>query len=137
MINTREFVITDYDAAVSLWTRLEGIEIAEGDKKDEISMYLLRNPGFSRVAEVDGVLVGVALCGHDGRRGYIYHLAVMPSYQGRGIGKLLVGECMARLRDAGLIRALILVAEDNPKAHAFYERSGWEDVSALVMGIDL
>ncbi len=59
MINTREFVIADYDAAVALWNRLEGIEIAEGDKKDEISAYLLRNPDFSRVAEEEGVMVGV------------------------------------------------------------------------------
>jgi len=137
MINTREFVIADYDAAVALWNRLEGIEIAEGDKRDEINEYLLRNPDFSRVAEEDGVLVGVALCGHDGRRDYIYHLAVTPEYQGRGIGKLLMGECIARLRNAGIIRALILVADDNPNAHAFYHRSGWEDVSAKVMGIDL
>src|SRR4051812_27695067 len=105
MINTREFVIADYDAAFALWNRLDGIEISEGDKKDEISAYILRNPGFSRVAEEDGIMVGVTLCGHDGRRGYIYHLAVMPGYQGRGIGRLLVSECIARLRDAGIIRA--------------------------------
>jgi GNAT superfamily N-acetyltransferase len=61
----------------------------------------------------------------------------MPEYQGRGVGKLLMGECIARLRDAGIVRALILVAEDNPNAHTFYQRSGWEDVTARVMGIDL
>ena len=138
MISTREFVINDYDAAVALWNLLEGIEVAEGDSREEIRAYLLRNPGLSRVAEENGTLVGSVLCGHDGRRGLIYHLAIAPAYQGRGIGKLLVGECIAQLRDAGIVRALILVARDNSGAHSFWLRSGWEDVpGALLMGIDL
>ena len=83
-------------------------------------------------------VVGAVLCGHDGRRGLIYHLAIAPAYQGRGIGKLLVGECIAQLRDTGIVRALILVARDNSGAHSFWLRSGWEDVpGALLMGIDL
>jgi N-acetylglutamate synthase len=138
MISTREFVIDDYDAAVTLWNLLEGIEVAEGDSREEIRAYLLRNPGLSRVAEENGTLVGAVLCGHDGRRGLIYHLAIAPAYQGRGIGKLLVGECIAQLRDTGIVRALILVARDNSGAHSFWLRSGWEDVpGALLMGIDL
>ena len=138
MISTREFVIDDYDAAVALWNLLEGIEVAEGDSREEIRAYLLRNPGLSRVAEENGTLMGAVLCGHDGRRGLIYHLAIAPAYQGKGIGKLLVGECVAQLRDAGIVRALILVARDNSGAHSFWLRSGWEDVpGALLMGIDL
>ena len=138
MISTREFVIDDYDAAVALWNLLEGIEVAEGDSREEIRAYLLRNPGLSRVAEENGKMVGAVLCGHDGRRGLIYHLAIAPAYQGKGIGKLLVGECVAQLRDAGIVRALILVARDNSGAHSFWLRSGWEDVpGALLMGIDL
>ena len=138
MISTREFVIDDYDAAVALWNLLEGIEVAEGDSREEIRAYLLRNPGLSRVAEENGKMVGAVLCGHDGRRGLIYHLAIAPAYQGRGIGRLLVGECIAQLRHAGIVRALILVAQDNSGAHSFWLRSGWEDVpGALLMGIDL
>ena len=138
MISTREFVIDDYDAAVALWNLLEGIEVAEGDSREEIGAYLLRNPGLSRVAEENGAMVGAVLCGHDGRRGLIYHLAVAPAYQGKGIGKLLAGECIAQLRDTGIVRALILVARDNSSAHSFWLQSGWEDVpGALLMGIDL
>ena len=138
MISTREFVIDDYDAAVALWNLLEGIEVAEGDSREEIRAYLLRNPGLSRVAEEDGTIVGAVLCGHDGRRGLIYHLAVAPAYHGKGIGKLLVGECIAQLRGTGIARALIFVAQDNRGAHSFWLRSGWEDVpGAILMGIDL
>ena len=137
-IKTREFAIDDYDAAIELWRRVEGVEIAEGDSREDIAQYLLRNPGLSRAATNGSVLVGVALCGHDGRRGLIYHLAVDPACQRLGLGKQLVDECLQGLRRAGLERALILVAEDNPGGRAFWQRHGWEDISgALAMGIDL
>ena len=138
MITTREFVIDDYEKAVALWKLMEGIEVAEGDQRKDIDAYLVRNPGFSRIAEEDDTMVGAVLCGHDGRRGLIYHLAVAPAYQGRGIGKLLVGECLTALRNAGIARALILVAGTNTQAHTFWVGSGWEDVPhVIVMGIDL
>ena len=138
MISTREFVIDDYDEAVTLWNLAEGVEVAEGDSKEEIRAYLLRNPGLSRIAEENGTMVGAVLCGHDGRRGLIYHLAVAPDYQGKGIGRLLVQECVTHLHGAGIARALILVAGDNAGAHSFWLRTGWEDVpGAILMGIDL
>jgi len=138
MISTREFIIDDYDKAVALWRMVEGVEVAEGDSKEEIRAYLLRNPGLSRVAEENGTMVGAVLCGHDGRRGLIYHLAVAPASHGKGIGKLLVRECLTRLRATGIVRALILVAGDNASAHSFWLRIGWEDITdVIVMGIDL
>jgi N-acetylglutamate synthase len=138
MISTREFVIDDYDAAVTLWNSSKGVEVAEGDSKEEIAAYLLRNPGLSRVAEENGKIVGAVLCGHDGHRGLIYHLAVASSHHGKGIGKVLVQECLTRLRATGIVRALILVSGDNPDAHSFWLRVGWEDVpGVMLMGIDL
>jgi ribosomal protein S18 acetylase RimI-like enzyme len=138
MISSREFVMDDYEKAVALWNLVQGVEVAEGDSKEEIFAYLSRNPGLSRVAEEDGTIVGAALCGHDGRRGFIYHLAVTPTYHGQGIGKRLVQECLTKLRDAGITRGLIFVANDNPGGYAFWLRSGWENVDgAILMGIDL
>jgi len=136
-IDTREFSITDYDGAVQIWQRVEGIEIAEGDDKEGIAEFLARNPGMSRVA-IDGpTIVGVALCGHDGRRGHIYHLAVDPAYQGRGLGKRLLDECLDGLRRAGVQRVIILVASDNQRGSAFWKHSGWEEIpGAVPMGID-
>jgi N-acetylglutamate synthase len=137
-IKTREFSISDYDAALELWQRVEGLEIAEGDDRESIAYFLARNPGLSRVATDGTAMVGVALCGHDGRRGYIYHLAVDPAYQSRGLGKRLMDESLDRLRQVGLKRALILVANDNPRGRKFWSRHGWEEVPGpIVMGIDL
>jgi len=137
-IKTREFSISDYNAALELWQRVEGLEIAEGDDRESIAYFLARNPGLSRVATDGTAMVGVALCGHDGRRGYIYHLAVDPAYQSRGLGKRLMDESLDGLRQVGLKRALILVANDNPRGRKFWSRHGWEEVPGpIVMGIDL
>jgi ribosomal protein S18 acetylase RimI-like enzyme len=137
-ITTREFVIGDYDRAVALWEAVEGVDLSEGDEREEIAGYLLRNPGLSRVVEEDGVLVAAALCGHDGRRGWIYHLAVAPAARGKGVGRLLLDGCVTGWRAAGLKRAIILVAGDNATGHAFWLRNGWEDIDgAIAMSLDL
>ena len=137
-LESREFRMSDYDAAVRLWEKVEGVEIAEGDSREDMERYLTQNPNLSRIVQDGDALVGVALCGHDGRRGFIYHLAVEPAYQQKGVGRQLVRECVEGLRSLGLKRALILVAADNPQGEAFWKRCGWEDVpGANVMGIDL
>ena len=137
-IDIREFSISDYEAALRLWQRVEGLEIAEGDDRDGVAQFLARNPGLSRVAVDGSVIVGVALCGHDGRRGHVYHLAVDPAYQGRGLGKRLLDECLEGLRQAGIQRVIIMVADDNQRGSAFWKRCGWEEIpGAISMGIDV
>lgn len=123
---------------VSIWETAEGVEVAEGDSKGEVQEYLLRNPGLSRVALNGETIVGAVLCGHDGRRGLIYHLAVAPAHHGKGIGRRLLQECVDGLHSVGITRALILVSEENAKGRAFWLRNGWEDVpGAIVMGLDI
>ena len=131
-VTTREFVLDDFEAAIALWSGVEGIEICEGDSREEIAEYLKRNPGLSRVAEADGKIVGVAMCGHDGRRGWIYHLAVAPNYRRQKVGTLLLDACLNGLRTVGLKRAIILVAGDNPAGHEFWLRNGWEDIDGAI-----
>ena len=122
----------DYDQAVALWNKIDSVEICEGDSREEISEYLKRNPRLSRVAEANGKIVGAALCGHDGRRGWIYHLAVAGEYRGERVGKQLVDDCVDGLRKIGLKRAIILVAGDNPAGHQFWLRNGWEDIDGAI-----
>src|SRR5213080_3992085 len=131
-IDIREFSIDDFDAAVELWKLVEGLEIAEGDDRESVAQFLARNPGLSRVAIDGSATVGVALCGHDGRRGHIYHLAVDPAYQGRGVGKRLLDECLDGLRRAGLKRAIIMVADKNPRGREFWRRTGWEEIPGAI-----
>src|SRR5262245_24775497 len=137
-IQTREFSIDDYDAALELWQRVEGLEVAEGDDREGVTQFVARNPGLSRVAIDESTLVGVVMCGHDGRRGHIYHLAVDPDYRRYGLGKRLVQECLDGLRRVGVIRAIILVADNNPGGAEFWKRAGWEDIpGAMAIGLDV
>src|SRR3712207_1405370 len=133
MITTREFTLADHERACALWNEVEGVEVCEGDSRAEIAAYLERNRGLSHVAEAEGVLAGAVLCGHDGRRGFIYHLAVAPAFRGQGVGKLLLEQCVRGLRAAGIPRAIILVADDNPSGREFWLRNGWEELTAVAM----
>src|SRR5436305_9025816 len=112
-IVTRDFSIDDYDATLQLWQRVEGLEVAEGDDKDGVAQFVARNPGLSRVAIDGSTVVGVAMCGHDGRRGYIYHVAVDPAYRRYGQSKRLVEECLDGFPEVGVMRAISLLAEHN------------------------
>jgi ribosomal protein S18 acetylase RimI-like enzyme len=131
-ITIREFGMDDYDGTIALWNDVEGVEICEGDSREDIAQYLKRNPGLSRVAEANGKIVGVALCGHDGRRGWIYHLAVGQGYRRAKVGQRLLDDCVRGLREAGLKRAIILVAGDNPAGHQFWLRNGWENIDGAI-----
>ena len=86
----------DHAAVVELWCSAEGIGLSSADSRPEIEHYLERNPGMSFVARDDGQIVGAALCGHDGRRGYLHHLAVAQSHRRRGIGTALAPGLLAR-----------------------------------------
>jgi N-acetylglutamate synthase len=138
IVETREFEIEDYDAVFELWKKVEGLDIAEGDDRETVRRFLKRNRGLSRVAAVGSTIVGAVLCGHDGRRGYIYHLAVDPAYQDLGIGRRLAAECREKLKAEGLERVNILVAHDNPRGREFWKCCGWEELEgAVAMGRDV
>jgi len=131
--------VDDLVSARRLWTEAEGIEVAEGDSPEELARYLVRNRGLSTVAtDTRGRLIGAVLCGHDGRRGFVYHLAVAPQHRGEGIGRAIMQRSLAGLKQAGLARVLLLVAADNEGGRQFWLREGWEDMAfAKPMGLDL
>lgn len=128
----------DIPAVRALWTATDGVEVAEGDSPEDLARYLKRNPGTSSVAADSNGIVAAVLCGHDGRRGLVYHLAVKSDYRGRGLGRQVMRRSIAALKQEGIVRALLLVANDNAGGHGFWRREGWEDLSfAQPMGRDL
>jgi ribosomal protein S18 acetylase RimI-like enzyme len=121
----REMEMDDYEKAYSLWTNMDGIGLSEADSKVNIDLFLNRNRGLSLVCENDGEIVGTALCGHDGRRGFIYHLSVDKEFQNKGIGKTLINECLSKLKDEGIAKCHIFVMNNNEAGKDFWSRSGW------------
>lgn len=125
-VSIRLFRAADYDAVFRLWKRSEGVGLSESDRREGVVAYLRRNPGLSFVATKGGRIVGAVLCGHDGRRGYLQHLAVAKRYRGRGIGRRLVEACLAKLRAAGFLKCNIFVFSTNVEGLQFWRRRGWK-----------
>lgn len=104
----REMIIEDYEQAFLLWSQIEGLVLSEADSKPNIESYLARNKGFCFVCEADNQVVGTILAGHDGRRGFIYHLAVNPENRKQKIGHRLVEMSLAQLREISIEKCHIL-----------------------------
>lgn len=124
-IHIRDMTRLDYEPAIGLWRRCAGVVLSSADRPDAIGRYLDRNPGLSLVAEESGRVVAALLCGHDGRRGYLHHLAVEPGHRGRGIGRSLVDRATDRLRRAGIAKCHVFVLHDNPDGRSFWTHLGW------------
>lgn len=130
----RRFRTEDIAEALELWRRSEGIGMrGSADTPAGIERYLERNSGGSFVARDGEALVGAVLCGHDGRRGYLHHLAVAASHRRRGIGRSLMRECLERLEAEGIERCHLFVRAGNAAAERFWMHEDWSRRDDIVM----
>jgi len=132
-IELREMTIDDYESVYPVWAGSEGIGLSDADSKEGIKRFLARNPGLSYIALDGDQIVGAALCGHDGRRGYIHHLAVVKSHRKRGIGKSLVSRCVYALMQIGISKCHLFVFDENQDAINFWQKVGWTQRVELMM----
>jgi ribosomal protein S18 acetylase RimI-like enzyme len=126
-IKIRAFILADYAAAVALWSGIEGIHLNESDTPEAVGALLERNPGFSAVALHEEKIIGAVLCGHNGRAGQLYHLAVAVRYRSKGIAQALVAYCLKRLTEANISRCNIFIYSDNMQGTRFWLKNGWLD----------
>jgi putative acetyltransferase len=117
----------DYEEVIDLWRHSEGVGLTAADSPEGLRAFLERNPGLSLAARLDGKVVGAVLCGHDGRRGYLHHLAVAPQERRQGIGRGLVEACLTRLSVQGIEKCHIWVRTKNGSGLAFWRAIGWLD----------
>jgi len=120
-----EMAIADYDAVRALLHSTPGVTRRSADSRDATSRYLARNPGLNFVARSQGRIVGCVMCGHDGRRGYLQHLAVEPSRRRLGIGTALVHRCIESLRCLGIDKTHLDVLAGNRDAQQYWINRGW------------
>jgi N-acetylglutamate synthase len=109
----RDFEIPDYQAALEMWRSDANIGLSSADLKDNIRRFLERNSGLSKVAVSGKRMIGTALCGQDGRRGYLYHLHVDENYRRKGLGKKLVKACMDSLQEEKIQKCHLFVFDAN------------------------
>lgn len=134
MLTLRPMVEEDIPAALAMWQGLPGIGLRDADSPAALAKYLRRNPGSSFVAvTVAGELAGVSLAGHDGRRGYLHHLAVAEAHRAGGLGRELVARCAAALKAEGIEKINLWVKVDNAGGRAFWNRVGGRERDDVLM----
>ena len=119
----------DCDRVIAFWRASEGMGLDDDvDAPEQIAAYLARNGPMSFVAvdAADGAVVGAVLCGTDGRRGYMHHLAVAPAHAGQGLGRSLCQHCLDALGRAGIRKCHVFVFARNIQARNFYAATGWQ-----------
>ncbi len=124
-IRISPMTMADYDEAMALWQITEGMGLRPADAREPMARYLERNPGLSFVARDGGRLVGTVLCGHDGRRGYLQHLAVDRAHRRQGIGRALVMRVLAALAEIDINKCHLFVIKENEPVVAFWQKIGW------------
>lgn len=132
MSNTKKYTIEtmtpqDYDGLHDLWMSIHGFGIRSiDDSREGVELFLKRNPTTSVVAKAeDGSIVGGILCGHDGRRGCLYHVCVREDYRRLGIGKAMVVYCMNALKDEHINKVSLIAFTKNDVGNAFWNCIGW------------
>ena len=131
-VTIRLMTAEDYQPVYHLWTITEGMALRSYDDSEEgITKFLRKNPTSNFVAVLDGEIVGVLLCGIDGRRAYIYHTVVRKDLRQRGIGKALLGMVYHAVEAEGIKKNGLLVMRDNEIGNTFWRMQGWTERTDL------
>ena len=119
--------IEDYEGLYTLWRTIRGFAIRSiDDSREGVDRFIKRNPTTSVVAvDEAGVIVGGILCGHDGRRGCLYHVCVREDWRRRGIGKAMVVHCMNALKEEKINKVSLIAFTVNDIGNAFCNCIGW------------
>lgn len=125
--------ISDYQSIYSIWENTSGMGLRIiDDSENRIKKFLLRNPNTNFAAVIDNKVVGAIMAGNDGRRGYIYHLAVQKEYQRRGIATALANKCLIALKAEDINKAALVVFSNNSSGNAFWQKLGFIERNDLV-----
>ena len=116
----------DYDEIFAMWQITTKRALSKADERSQIERYLDRNPGMSQVAVVDGKIVGTVLAGHDGRRGFIHHMAVLPEYRRRHIGHRLAEKAIEMITNDGIDKTHIFCYRNNDTGQNFWKDFGFK-----------
>ncbi len=121
----REATAGDAAPVIALWHACE-LTRPWNDPQADFDRALAFAGSTIWLAEDAGGVIGTAMTGFDGHRGWIYYLATAPARRGQGIATCLVEACCDWLRDRGCPKVELMVRESNQAAAAYYARIGWE-----------
>jgi ribosomal protein S18 acetylase RimI-like enzyme len=122
----------DYAAVYKVWENAgKGIRISLSDKLTEIEKLIHFSPGLFFVGEINHQIIGTAMGGFDGRRGLIYHLAVLPEFQKHHIGSKLLQKVEEELIKKGCIKVYLFITPENIDLTDFYNKHGYQRMDVI------
>ena len=123
----RSMTMEDYDEVFAMWQSISGFGIRSmDDSREGIARFITRNPGLSVVALYEGNIAGGILCGHDGRRGCLYHVCVRAEYRKLGIGQEMVARCKEHLKQEGVNKINLIAFQSNAVGNRFWQKLNWK-----------
>lgn len=127
--------IADYSELFEFWNSIDGLVVHNdfSESDEGFSLFLARNPDLSLVAKYENKIIGAILCSHDGRRGFLNHLAVSINFQGKGIGKELVSRCISALKAQKIHKTMVPILKSNIQAQQFWHKIGFSQEDIIDM----
>ena len=122
-----EMKLNRFDELIKFLKSIEGLYISDDDNYGNLKIYLKRNPKLNFIVLHENRIIAAIKCSHDGRRGYIHHLAVKKEFRGKGIAKELIDKCLNNLRDKGIKKIRVFVLDNNEEAIIFWKHIGFEE----------
>lgn len=121
----RQIEAKDYGKALSLWRKTPGMGLSSADSKENIAEFLKKNRNLCFAAFEKDHLIGTILCGEDGRRGYLYHLAVDETHRKKGIAQELIARSLKGLKERGIQKCHLFAYKENKEGIQFWKHMGW------------
>jgi ribosomal protein S18 acetylase RimI-like enzyme len=116
-----------YPELIDFWKNTEGLWASDDDSYENLKIFLKRNPRLNFIAVSENKIVGTLKCTHDGRRGYLHHLAVKKEFRKEGIAKKLINKSLDNLQKAGITKdkVRVFVLDTNKPALKFWKHNGF------------
>ena len=122
-----EMQLDRYSELIDFWKSCEGIYLSDDDEYDNLEIYLKRNRKSNFIVVHENEIIGTIKSSHDGRRGYIHHLAVKKEFRKQGIARELVNKCIEIIRARGVYKYRIFVLDSNEEALKFWKHLGFKE----------
>ncbi|OGO06432.1 MAG: hypothetical protein A2Y92_00080 [Chloroflexi bacterium RBG_13_57_8] len=122
-----EMKLNRHAGLLEFWKNTKGIWVSDDDSYENLKVFFKRNPKSNFIVLHEDKIVSTIKCSHDGRRGYLHHLAVKEEFRKQGIAKELVAKCLKELRKQGINKYRVFVLDSNPEAIKFWKHMGFEE----------
>ena len=133
-LQIRPYDEADLPGVTRLWQLVFPDAPAHNRPQEDISRKLAVQRRLFLLALMDEEVVGTAMAGYDGHRGWVYYVAVHPAWRRQGIGARLMSRVESDLLDIGCPKLNLQVRASNSQAVNFYKKLGYQVEERVSMG---